>query len=46
MAVGSTLVVGGLSSRVAAPKDPTGQGSVETLPDPAHAPEPIKKGCG
>ncbi|WP_371781935.1 endolytic transglycosylase MltG [Streptosporangium subroseum] len=34
MAVGSTLVVGGLSSRVAAPKDPTGQGSVETLPDP------------
>ncbi|AWS47702.1 endolytic transglycosylase MltG [Streptosporangium sp. 'caverna'] len=34
MAVGSTLVVGGLSSQVAAPKNPTGQGSVETLPDP------------
>jgi UPF0755 protein len=34
MAVGSTLVVGGLSSRVAAPKDPIGQGSVETLPKP------------
>jgi UPF0755 protein len=36
MAVGSTLVVGGLSSQVAAPKDPTGQGSIETLPDPGE----------
>ncbi|SNT63669.1 UPF0755 protein [Streptosporangium subroseum] len=36
LAVGSTLVVGGLSSQVAAPKDPTGQGPVETLPDPAQ----------
>ena len=46
MAVGSTLVVGGLSSRVAAPKDPTGQGSVETLPKPGPHLLPMKEGCG
>jgi UPF0755 protein len=34
MAVGSTLVVGGLSSRVTVSKDLTGQGSVEVLPEP------------
>ncbi|MEV6865546.1 endolytic transglycosylase MltG [Streptosporangium subroseum] len=44
MAVGSTLVVGGLSSRVAAPQDPVGQGSVETPPKPSPDLLTLKEG--
>jgi UPF0755 protein len=44
MAVGSTLVIEGLSSRVPASKDLTGQGSVEVLTQPLKKRTTLKEG--